>query len=91
MEWTLKWPDAPGYYWFYGWTAWMRDTEPGLSIVYAHDAGDHIVPVCRGQILYQAEKAYGMWSFIELPELPPIPPEDMVISPDYTYHTEREK
>ena len=88
MEWTLKWPEVPGYYWFYGWKAWMRDTEPKLMIVQVHQGNNCVVPVVRGQILYRAEKAYGMWSLIETPELPPLPPEDMVVSPHYTYHTE---
>ena len=88
MEWTLRWPEVSGYYWFYGWTAWMRDMEPELRIVEVHQVrGNEVIPVCHGQILYQAEKAYGMWSAIESPELPPLPPEGMVVSPHYTYHT----
>lgn len=81
MEWTLKWPEAPGYYWFYGWMAWARHREPKLCIVETHQARDHVVHVHRGQILYQGKDgSYGMWSLIEMPELPPLPPEDMAVS-----------
>jgi hypothetical protein len=43
--------------------------------------------IADGHFLYKAEGAYGMWARIELPTLPPIPPEHMVVSPDYTFET----
>ena len=90
MEWTLKWPEISGYYWFYGWCFRERNHEPELHYVKVRRIANGVALITNGHLLYKAEGAYGMWATAELPTLPPLPPEDVAVSPDYTYHTRRD-
>lgn len=87
MYWTIAWPEEPGYYWFYGWCFRDRSREPELHFVRVRKIVNGVVRITDGHFLYKQEGAYGMWTKIKFPDLPPLPPEDMVVAPNYTYHT----
>jgi hypothetical protein len=83
-EWTKEWPRKEGEYWFYGWL-WGdtknfdgKPKDPQLEYVAVTKIPNSIVYVTQGALIYKSEKHIGLWSPIELPELPvlELPKED---------------
>lgn len=88
MDWTIKPPEEPGYYWFYG---WVSEQVRGpllycISTVIAPVDVTHFI----GIAYFDVKRSYGMWAPIAIPNLPPIPPKDMEVTEGYTYRTEDE-
>ena len=78
-KWTKEWPRKSGKYWFYGWL--WGDTkdlngklkEPELEYVKVDKIPNSFMYVTHGAFIYKSEKHIGLWSPIELPELPVLP------------------
>ncbi|MHA2312798.1 MAG: hypothetical protein ACXADF_15000 [Candidatus Thorarchaeota archaeon] len=89
MDWTIKPPEEPGYYWFYGWKT-QAQRGPNLYCITTVLAPKGVKHYHGFSVLYFSN-LYGMWARIQDPTLPPIPPKDMELDDLYTYRTEDEK
>lgn len=77
-QWTKDWPTDEGWYWFYG-TRWNRDGSPNgesdttkklhvVKVVIA--ANDIAIHLCQGVPIYKFEGAKGVWTPVQMPDLP---------------------
>lgn len=78
MIWTTKWPDEPGWYWFFG------DPFGALDVNRDHvrnytvrvsQASNAMMYVCEGHFLYQSEASPGFWTPMVVP---PVPDEENI-------------
>jgi len=80
-NWVAKWPEEVGSFWFYGWEFGEDpDEEPKLvpieiwGPVNNSKGGKSWMYSARSHFIYP-EQAVGLWSPIEMPELPDFTPE----------------
>lgn len=63
MNWSIEWPETPGWYWFYGWCWRDRDREPEMHLVrVSRTANDRARRVTNGHFLFKGEKGFGYWA-----------------------------
>ena len=71
-DWTKEWPEQRGWYWFYGQTSKMMwDMRPEyFPVLMREDGVGKPSYVTRGQFLYKAEGARGLWTRMIMPNQP---------------------
>jgi len=72
-EWTEEWPTEPGRYWFWGQPHYgLRDLDPQLYAVIAHETPHGLAYVADGSLMYKGGGGWGVW----YPAVVPDPPRD---------------
>ncbi len=76
MEWTTEWPVEPGCYWFYGHCFRDREHSPEFHFVKVRKISNGIAYVTGGHFLFKEEMGYGVWTQVDMPDVPILPEEE---------------
>ena len=84
--WSDKWPDGPGWFWFFGWVSKMaragfQPHEPETILVRVVQGGNSLAFITEGRFIYKRAVIYkrtvagepdavGLWMPAELPDPP---------------------
>jgi hypothetical protein len=65
-NWTARWPQGEGMYWFYGWFFGVSDEKPKLHFCEVKQGANKLMFVANGNFMYERE-AVGVWLKATLP------------------------
>jgi hypothetical protein len=70
--WSETWPTETGRYWFYGWCFENHTDSPALYYVNVRKCSNGVMRYTDGHFIYKSDGAIGLWSLVQLPDLPSI-------------------